>query len=60
MPVDDGYTIPALLVALTILLLHLFPVCVLLQGDVKGNLVFRNTARNFNPDCARAGEVSGC
>ena len=26
------------------------------QGDTKGNLVFRGTARNFNPECAKAGE----
>jgi 3-oxoacid CoA-transferase len=25
------------------------------KADTKGNLVFRSTARNFNPDCARAG-----
>jgi len=27
------------------------------KGDTKGNLVFRATARNFNPDCARAGKI---
>ena len=27
------------------------------KGDRNGNLVFRATARNFNPDCARAGRV---
>lgn len=27
------------------------------KGDTHGNLVFRATARNFNPDCARAGKV---
>mmetsp|Transcript_23673 Transcript_23673/g.47067 ORF Transcript_23673/g.47067 Transcript_23673/m.47067 type:complete len:521 (+) Transcript_23673:398-1960(+) len=25
------------------------------KADTRGNLVFRGTARNFNPDCARAG-----
>jgi 3-oxoacid CoA-transferase len=27
------------------------------KGDKQGNLVFRATARNFNPDCAKAGTV---
>jgi 3-oxoacid CoA-transferase A subunit len=27
------------------------------KGDKNGNLVFRATARNFNPDCARAGKI---
>lgn len=27
------------------------------KGDSKGNLVFRGTARNFNPDAARAGKI---
>ena len=27
------------------------------KGDTNGNLVFRATARNFNPDCAKAGKV---
>jgi len=27
------------------------------KGDERGNLVFRGTARNFNPDCARAAKV---
>eukprot|EP00947_MAST-08B_sp_MAST-8B-sp1_P003207 g3207.t1 len=27
------------------------------KGDTRGNLVFRGTARNFNPDCARAGKI---
>jgi 3-oxoacid CoA-transferase len=27
------------------------------KGDKNGNLVFRATARNFNPDCAKAGRV---
>jgi 3-oxoacid CoA-transferase len=27
------------------------------KGDTQGNLVFRATARNFNPDCAKAGKV---
>jgi 3-oxoacid CoA-transferase subunit A len=27
------------------------------KGDAQGNLVFRNTARNFNPDMATAGKV---
>eukprot|EP00971_Amphidinium_carterae_P179772 3565404-Amphidinium_carterae.1 len=26
-------------------------------GDERGNLVFRGTARNFNPDCAKAAKV---
>ena len=28
------------------------------KADARGNLVFRGTARNFNPDCARAGKVT--
>ena len=27
------------------------------KADTAGNLVFRRTARNFNPACARAGKV---
>merc|ERR1719401_3237632 len=27
------------------------------KADERGNLVFRGTARNFNPDCARAGKI---
>jgi 3-oxoacid CoA-transferase len=27
------------------------------KGDAAGNLVFRATARNFNPDCAKAGRI---
>lgn len=27
------------------------------KGDTDGNLIFRHTARNFNPDCARAGRI---
>lgn len=27
------------------------------KGDTDGNLVFRATARNFNPECAKAGKV---
>jgi 3-oxoacid CoA-transferase len=27
------------------------------KGDTDGNLIFRQTARNFNPDCARAGKI---
>lgn len=27
------------------------------KGDTHGNLVFRSTARNFNPECAKAGAV---
>merc|ERR1711972_274612 len=27
------------------------------KADERGNLVWKGTARNFNPDCARAGEV---
>ena len=27
------------------------------KADTRGNLVFRGTARNFNPECARAGRV---
>jgi len=28
------------------------------KGDKNGNLVFRATARNFNPDCARAAKIA--
>jgi 3-oxoacid CoA-transferase len=28
------------------------------KGDTDGNLIFRSTARNFNPDCARAGKIT--
>lgn len=28
------------------------------KADERGNLVWRGTARNFNPDCARAGKVT--
>ena len=28
------------------------------RGDVGGNLVYRRTARNFNPLCAESGQVS--
>lgn len=28
------------------------------KGDTDGNLVFRSTARNFNPECARAGRIT--
>lgn len=28
------------------------------KGDRNGNLVFRGTARNFNPDCAGAGRIT--
>lgn len=28
------------------------------KGDKNGNLVFRGTARNFNPDCAKAARVT--
>eukprot|EP00936_MAST-01D_sp_MAST-1D-sp1_P001624 g1624.t1 len=28
------------------------------KGDTRGNLVFRGTARNFNPECARAGRIT--
>ncbi len=28
------------------------------KGDTDGNLIFRSTARNFNPDCARAGKIA--
>lgn len=28
------------------------------KGDAMGNLVFRRTARNFNPVCARAGKIT--
>jgi 3-oxoacid CoA-transferase len=27
------------------------------KADTSGNLIFRSTARNFNPDCARAGKI---
>ena len=27
------------------------------KADEKGNLIFRKTARNFNPDCAMAGNI---
>jgi len=27
------------------------------KSDKKGNLVFRSTAQNFNPDCAKAGKI---
>mmetsp|Transcript_7727 Transcript_7727/g.11397 ORF Transcript_7727/g.11397 Transcript_7727/m.11397 type:complete len:508 (-) Transcript_7727:168-1691(-) len=27
------------------------------KGDTRGNLVFRGTARNFNPECAKASKV---
>ena len=27
------------------------------KADTKGNLVFRSTARNFNPDCCKAGKI---
>jgi 3-oxoacid CoA-transferase len=27
------------------------------KGDTNGNLVFRATARNFNPECAKAGKI---
>jgi 3-oxoacid CoA-transferase len=27
------------------------------KGDKEGNLIFRATARNFNPDCAKAGKI---
>ena len=27
------------------------------KADTKGNLVFRRAARNFNPDCAKAGKI---
>lgn len=27
------------------------------KGDKQGNLVFKATARNFNPDCAKAGKI---
>ena len=27
------------------------------KGDTNGNLVFRSTSRNFNPDCAKAGKI---
>jgi 3-oxoacid CoA-transferase len=27
------------------------------KADTAGNLIFRNTARNFNPDCAKAGKI---
>jgi 3-oxoacid CoA-transferase A subunit len=28
------------------------------KGDTLGNLIFRKTARNFNPECAKAGRVT--
>ena len=28
------------------------------KGDTNGNLVFRATARNFNPECAKAGRIA--
>mmetsp|Transcript_13907 Transcript_13907/g.22704 ORF Transcript_13907/g.22704 Transcript_13907/m.22704 type:complete len:500 (+) Transcript_13907:117-1616(+) len=28
------------------------------KADEDGNLIFRKTARNFNPDCARAGKIT--
>lgn len=28
------------------------------KGDTNGNLVFRSTARNFNPECAKAGRIT--
>lgn len=28
------------------------------KGDKNGNLVFRATARNFNPECAKAGKIT--
>ena len=28
------------------------------KGDTLGNLVFRGTARNFNPECARAAKIT--
>jgi 3-oxoacid CoA-transferase len=34
-----------------------FSVSFLPQGDTRGNLVFRGTARNFNPDAAKAGKI---
>lgn len=27
------------------------------KGDERGNLVFRGTSQNFNPDCAKAGKI---
>jgi 3-oxoacid CoA-transferase len=27
------------------------------KGDTDGNLIFRSTARNFNPDCGKAGKI---
>lgn len=27
------------------------------KADEKGNVVFRKSARNFNPDCATAGKI---
>ena len=27
------------------------------KGDAKGNIVFRKSARNYNPDCAMAGKI---
>jgi acyl CoA:acetate/3-ketoacid CoA transferase alpha subunit len=26
-------------------------------ADTRGNLIFKSTARNFNPDCGRAGKI---
>jgi 3-oxoacid CoA-transferase len=28
------------------------------KGDKSGNLIFKATARNFNPDCAKAGKIT--
>ena len=28
------------------------------KADTRGNLIFRGTARNFNPECARAGKIT--
>ena len=28
------------------------------KGDTNGNLIFRATARNFNPDCAKAAKIA--
>ena len=30
------------------------------KADTRGNVVFRGTARNFNPDCAKAARVAIC
>ena len=27
------------------------------KADTRGNLIFRGTARNFNPECATAGKI---